>query len=201
MIIFGQTIPFINDISILLGGIIGILTFLAFVWGKIIKPSIDLLDSHNHVLKSIEIIKKEVITNGGSSIKDAVNGLVDTCNRIEKRQKVIEQRSRSALYHHSEPLFETDKHGNLIWINQKFSDITGQSLHDLEGYNWMTYIHEEDRESFIGEFSSCLKMCRKFELEVKCTNGKIVKFIANPYKTGESEHEGFLFYISSGEKI
>jgi len=178
---------------------LGILTFIAFIWNKVIKPSIDLLDSHHNVLKSIDIIKKEVITNGGGSIKDAVNLLVETCVRIEKYQKVIEQRSRCALYHHASPLFETDKHGNLIWINQKFSEVTNQSLGELEGYNWITYIHEEDREGFIAEFSSCLKMCRKFEIEAKCANGKNVKFVAHPYKIGDSEHEGFLFYLSSGE--
>ena len=42
--------------------------------------------------KSVEAIKSEVTPNGGGSIKDLVLKLDRTCERIETRQKVIDQR-------------------------------------------------------------------------------------------------------------
>ncbi len=176
--------------------IASITTIGIFIWKKVLKPVLNFIKIHNSIVKSIETIKHEVVTNGGSSLKDAVIALKQTCERIEKSQKVIEQRSKSSLHYHSQALFETDKNGNLIWTNEKFYEMTGFVFSEIEGLNWISYINEDDREDFITEFSSCMKMCRKLEFKTSFTNDKKIKLIAYPYKISESEHHGFLFHIS-----
>jgi len=177
----------------LLGGII---TFFSVIWVKIIKPLFKIIDNQETLTTSINTIKKELTTNGGNSIKDAIIDLRGTCNRIENRQKVIEQRTKAALHYNNAALFETDQHGRLIWTNSNFYDLTSHSISSVDGYDWLTYICEEEREELFEEFKSCLEMNRKF---VKITNncdGEKIKLIGFPYKINDNVHGGFIISIS-----
>jgi hypothetical protein len=174
----------------------GIGTLCGLIWAKIVKPTIRLLNSHEKVIKSIEAIKKELTTNGGNSIKDSILELKSTCNRIETRQKVMEQRTKAALHYNNIALFETDDHGRLIWTNNSFYELTSDSIDSVEGYDWLTYIDEEEREDFFSEFKSCLDMNRKFLKITKNCNSKKIKLVGFPYKINETSHGGFLVSIS-----
>ena len=174
----------------------GIITFLSVVWMKVVKPIFHMVDQQNDLAKSVETIKKEVTTNGGNSIKDAVNELKSTCNRIENRQKIIEQRTKAALHYNNAALFETDEHGRLTWTNSNFYDLTCDSVTSVEGYDWLTYIQEEERDDFFQEFKSCLEMNRKFIKVTSNCNGEKIKFIGFPYKITDHSHGGFIINLS-----
>lgn len=174
----------------------GIITFFSVIWVKIIKPIFQIVDNQQDLTNSVNTIKKELTTNGGNSIKDAIIDLRGTCSRIENRQKVIEQRTRAALHYNNVALFETDEHGRLTWTNSNFYDLTCDSVSSVEGYDWLTYIKEEDREDFFSEFKSCLNMNRKFIRETtNCINQK-VKFLGFPYKINEQSHGGFIVSLT-----
>ena len=177
----------------LLGAIGGL---FAFVWRKLIKPANGFLKDHEKIKTSIQTIKEEVVTNGGRSLKDAVIQLKGTCDRIEDRQKVINQRSKASLHYQNEALFETDVDGKLIWINDKFYQVTGETLTNMEGYNWVTIIDEPEREGFLKEFLSCIEMCRKVDIETTSMSGKTIRFVGYPYKITDKAHQGFLVHLS-----
>ena len=168
----------------------GLGTFAMFVWKKLIVPAQKFIEDHDDVKESIETIKNEVVTNGGSSIKDAIG-------RIEARQQVLDQRSKASLHYHDEALFETDEHGNLIWSNSKFKDFSENSFKYGAGYDWITIIDEPNREDFLKEFASCLEMCRKLDMETVSFEGKPIKFIGYPYKIKDKVHKGFLIHLLS----
>ncbi len=174
----------------------GICTVFSLIWVKAIKPIIRLVQSQEQVTKNISDIKKELMTNGGNSLKDSIIELKGTCNRIETRQKVIEQRTRAALHYNNAALFETDDHGRLIWTNNSFYELTSDSITSVDGYDWLTYIHEDDREDFFNEFQSCIEMNRKFVKLTKNCDGKPIKLVGFPYKINETSHGGFLINIS-----
>jgi hypothetical protein len=67
----------------------GLGTLFSLIWVKIIKPTIKLLQSQEDLVKSLDTIKKELTTNGGNSLKDAVIELRNTCGRIEKKLHYI----------------------------------------------------------------------------------------------------------------
>ena len=69
-----------------------LLPVLMFVY-KIFKTSRVYLSEQEQIKNSIETIKAEVTHNGGKSLKDTVGQLKTTCDRIEVRQKVLDQRS------------------------------------------------------------------------------------------------------------
>ena len=83
--------------SIIISIVTAISGSFLYIWRKIIKPLFKIFKSNEKILETINDIKKELSTNGGGSIKDSIICLKDTCSRIEKTQKVLEQRSRSSL--------------------------------------------------------------------------------------------------------
>lgn len=173
-----------------------IITFLSVAWVKIIKPIFQIVENQEELTQSVNTIKKELTTNGGNSIKDSIIDLRGTCFRIENRQRVIEQRTKAALHYNSVALFETDEHGRLTWTNSNFYDLTCDSVSSVEGYDWLTYVKEDNREEFFSEFKSCLDMNRRFVKEVPNSQGQLVKFIGFPYKINEQNHGGFIVSLT-----
>ena len=181
--------------SIIISIVTAISGSFLYIWRKIIKPLFKIFKSNEKILETINDIKKELSTNGGGSIKDSIICLKDTCSRIEKTQKVLEQRSRSSLNFADTALFETDKDGNLVWSNEKFLELTNSKSNEISGYDWVSKIKEEGRSEFIEEFQSCIHMCRKFEFVTELDNHKVLKFKGFPIKVGDKEHHGFLFHV------
>jgi PAS domain-containing protein len=179
----------------------GLGTFFSLIWVKAIRPTIKILQSQENVIKTLETIKKELSTNGGNSLKDSIIDLKGTCSRIETRQKVMEQRTKAALHYNNIALFETDDQGRLVWTNNSFYELTSDHINSVDGYDWLTYIDEEDREDFFTEFKSCVNMNRKFVKLTKSCDGKSVKLVGFPYKINDEKHGGFLVSISEVKEI
>tara|TARA_Y100001973_G_C5185600_1_gene327648 strand:- start:828 stop:1412 length:585 start_codon:yes stop_codon:yes gene_type:complete len=174
----------------------GIVTSIViFLWKKLLKPAIKLMDDHEEIKKSIDIIKGEVTPNGGGSMKDAVNGLRETCESIEKTQKILDQRSKAALHYTDRPLFETDELGRLSWSNESFQELTKENGDFSEGLDWISIINEEEREEFLKEFTSCLEMCRRVDIETESVKGQKIHFLGYPYRISETSQQGFLIHL------
>lgn len=174
----------------------GLGTMMTYLWLKAIKPIIKVVQSHENVMRSIECIKKELTTNGGNSLKDTILDLKGTCGRIEARQKVIEQRTKAALHYNDSMLFETDNEGRLIWSNANFCSYFRHVQQNLEGYDWLSCIDEDEREDLLQEFKSCLKMNRKFIRKTKTNDGKMIRMTGYPYRLSDIEQGGFLVSVS-----
>ena len=155
----------IESIPVIISILGGVGTFLSLTWMKIIKPIISFVHNQEEVNKKIDDIRKELSTNGGNSLKDSIIDLRKVCHRIEIRQKIIEQRTKAALHYSNLPLFETDNEGRLIWNNSLFFKFTNST--NVEGYDWLNFITEDDRDELLDEFKSCLHTNRKFRKETK----------------------------------
>ena len=184
-----------EDVILLLTMVGTLASFLAGVWMKVLRPAMKFIDKHEDVVKSIDVIEKEITCNGGGSLKDAVMRLSSTCDNIEKSQKVIEQRTKASLHYSNTALFETDTEGNLVWTNEPFYDLTGLTLTDIEGLDWLTYIHEDDREEFLHEFNSCLRMNRRFSRSSRTSDNKNIRMVGFPYRINSKENGGFLVSV------
>jgi hypothetical protein len=183
----------ITFIFSLLGGII---TFLSVLWVRVARPIFKLVDNQEAITSSIETIRKELTTNGGNSVKDAIIELKGTCKRIENRQKIIEQRTKAALHYNEVSLFETDEHGRLTWTNNNFYELTKDEVSSVDGYDWLIYIKDSERDQFFQEFKSCLAMNRKFnKISTNC-KGEKIKFLGFPYKIDDNTHGGFIIQLS-----
>ena len=83
-----------HTVTILVSAIGGLGGLLAIFWKKFLKPIVKLCKNQDFFVESVEEIKKELTTNGGGSLKDAIIGMRQSCERIENRQRVIIQRTK-----------------------------------------------------------------------------------------------------------
>jgi PAS domain S-box-containing protein len=175
--------------------------FVGWFWVKVGKPLVKLLKSQDYFKESVEEIRKELQTNGGSSLKDAIIDMKDTVNRIDERQKVIEQRTKAALHYSNEALFETDHNGRMIWNNANFCEVLPEKSVNLEGYDWLTIIHEDEREEVLQEFISCLDMNRRFLKTAEDTKNNTIRLLGYPYRIDDEHHGGFLVSVSKTNEV
>tara|TARA_Y100001938_G_scaffold141455_1_gene211250 strand:- start:405 stop:980 length:576 start_codon:yes stop_codon:yes gene_type:complete len=179
-----------------LSAIIGLAGMVLGILWRVFKVSRVFLKDHEEIKQSITTIKSEVTPNGGGSLKDVCNSLKKSCDRIESRQKVLDQRSKAALHYTDRPLFETDKLGRIMWSNEAFQNVTRENGDFSEGFDWIAVIEENHRDDFLREFNSCLKMCRKVDIETVSVNGGDIHFVGYPYRVNKESHEGFLIHLN-----
>lgn len=183
-------------IALVFGGISGITGLCTLAWKKFLKPIVKLCKNQDFFKESVEEIRKELQTNGGSSLKDAIISMGESCARIENRQKVIIQRTKAALHYSNVALFETDETGRLVWSNANLCDLTKDIVNSLEGFDWINLFKEEEREEVLSEFKSCLQMNRRFSKVTEMQNGKTIRLLGYPYRISDLEHGGFLISIT-----
>ena len=194
-------IPSGELLAIIISSVGGIITFLTLIWKKFLKPLIKLCQNQEFFKESVEEIKKELTTNGGSSLKDAIIDMKDTVHRIDRRQKIIEQRTKAALHYSNEALFETDIAGRLIWSNAHFCKYVKDNPSNMTGFDWLSMIKENERDELLSEFLSCIKMNRKFSKTTETQDGKQIRMLGYPYKITDTEHGGFLVSIIPNEEV
>lgn len=188
-------------VAIAIGSVSTVIGFFAFLWKRFIKPLIKLIKNHDVFIKSVDdlrlLMEKELKTNGGNSIKDAIIDMRETCNRIENRQRVITQRTKAALHYSNVALFETDEDGRLVWSNSGLSQMVNGTTNSIEGYDWINLIKEDEREEVMDEFRSYIEMNRRFSKVTKLQNDTPIRLLGYPYRISDSEHGGFLVSITN----
>lgn len=180
----------VEIVGILISVIGAIVACFTWLFKNVLKPGYVIINSHQEVATTIQWIKKELSTNGGSSIKDIIN-------RIENRQIVVDHRSKAIFYDYETPLFEVDATGQLMWANDNFHDLSN-GKENLKGLDWISLIDEPYREQLLNEFNSCVTNNRNLRLETVCMDGKTVEIHGIPYREKNVNH-GFLIYFNKGE--
>jgi PAS domain S-box-containing protein len=183
-------------ITIFLTIIGGLFTFGSLLWIKFLRPVLKLVNNQDLFTESVKELRKELMTNGGNSLKDSIIELKKICKVIDKRQRIIEQRTRASMHYNEIALFETDNEGRLIWNNIHLHKFIGDSNLFLEGYDWINIVNEEDRNSVLQEFKSCIEMNRRFNKVTRTSDGKQLRLVGYPYKISDEEHGGFLVSVS-----
>ena len=191
-------VEFVEKLATAFATIIGSVAIPAvgWIWLRIVKPIMQIVKSQETFLSSIEEIKSEIHTNGGKSIKDTVDQVKEACNRIEKRQKVIVQRTKAALHYSGVALFETDRLGRLIWSNSLFGELVREHNSLLEGYDWLSLVKDDEQEETLEQFRSCLNTNRRFMKQTELDDGTPIRMMGYPLRISDDQHDGFLVSIS-----
>lgn len=189
-------LPMYEIVSILAGAAGTLFGVLVWFYKKTIRPAVRYInkltacmEDHKELIKNVSLIKKEITPNGGSSLKDAIN-------RIEKRQLIIDERSKAVFYGKDKPIFEIDNHGNIQWANKQFHKMMGHK--NLSGLDWVSFIDEPERKDFLSELESCAKTGRELNYEVRTHDQETVVAYGFPFKDKKNNiNYGFLVYILS----
>lgn len=121
--------------------------------------------------KELAEIKKELTPNGGTSIKDTVNKLATSMDKIvisieslSTQGTRMELRQQNILNSVTIPTFETDKNGECVFANKAYLDLIGRSMDEIRGPSWINMIHPEDRAKVRSEWAAAVAERRNFEL-------------------------------------
>jgi PAS domain S-box-containing protein len=127
-------------------------------------------------------VVKEVLPNGGSSLRDAVSRVENASVEHGAYLRVLAGTMRANL--DSDPvraLFETDAHGANLWVNKTYLRWVNRSAAEMQGWGWLAAIADRDRVRVRTEWESAVEERRQFncryflrdsagvEVEVECS--------------------------------
>ena len=109
------------------------------------------------IMEQNEKILKELYSENGTSLRDAIN-------LMHQKQTQINDRILNIMDHDKSPIFETDHDGLFVWVNNAYSLMTGRSMQELMGYGWINGVYEPDREKVSAQWDLAVEERRTFEL-------------------------------------
>lgn len=149
--------------------------------------------------KSVSHVLREVLPNGGSSMRDTINHMA----RVQQEQSqglqslertLILQTGVMRAHYDADGVyarFETDGLGRYTWVNRTYLRWVGRSLEQVLGYGWVNSLGLEAREHVREEWERAISERREFSMRYKlrdiCGHEFAVDCVAVPV-AGEDPH-------------
>ncbi len=123
-----------------------------------------------------DIIERELQTNHGSSIKDAVNELRVAVSALDGKFRAYASYANVIGW-------ESNQDGRCIWVSPALQWLLGRSSDEFMWDSWITVVAPEDRETVSEEWKSCILQKRAFILEYSMMHrdGHRVKILAETH--------------------
>lgn len=163
---------YLEIISVVVG-ILGVLGFWKFLWPAIARwwrsftqPIRDLTaacQAMPQVQMQLGVIAREVLPNGGSSLRDVVTRTEVKVDRVEQRQLLHEATTRART--DSDPrvaMFECGPDGQNIEVSDTYCRWLNLSRDELLGWGFLSYIHPADRDEVRDEWHACIEERRVY---------------------------------------
>lgn len=155
------------NIAAITGGIVGVVV----LFRKVIIPATRRFKATLERFDKIDDVLKELKPNGGTSLRDSINRIEDEMHsqterlrshdrkldRLTQTQWALTQNARCGI-------FETDRSGAFIRVNQTFARIVGHAQDECRGHNWYNFVASEDRERVMTEWNDAVEWHRDVEI-------------------------------------
>lgn len=155
------------------------------------------------ISKKIDLILNELGTNGGTSLRDAIN-------RMEAEQTRTTGLVMGLVDSDKRPMFESDAAGAYIWVNLAYLSLTGRDRAAVMNAGWINVVHPDDRNDIWGKWNAAVAQKRAFEEEYRImdNDGNVHRLICYAYPsfgrggamTGFFAHLEYLWMERNGEK-
>ncbi|CAK0773764.1 hypothetical protein CCP3SC5AM1_880010 [Gammaproteobacteria bacterium] len=145
-------------------------TALAAIYGfvkLIYKPLINLFTGAVSFYHNCNYVAKEMKPNGGTSLKDSVEGLKHSIDAILSTVIRLDQRQIAIANHSDKGIFESDVNGDNIFVNRAYCRIFGRTIDEALGKGWKLFIHPDDRDKVVEDWYACVKERRDFVMAFK----------------------------------
>ena len=120
---------------------------------KVLKWGYTTVQDVQSKLDSIAELSKELVPNGGTSLRDSVN-------RMEECVVALTSKLRMIVDLNEWDAFEADMRGNWTCCTGNFDRATGLSNEQMLGYGWVNALHPDDRARVVSEYKEALKQER-----------------------------------------
>lgn len=152
---------------------------------------IDVLRGVKNMETTVDRIHKEVIPNGGSSLRDAVTMTRDTVKRTETALALFINTSRAqwdgmGMF----AVFECTPDGGYAYTNSVYQRWTNRSDTELLGYGWINALVHADRERVRVEWDSCVEDRREFAMSfrIRGAHGEEIPVLCTATPVTETHH-------------
>lgn len=109
-------------------------------------------------------VKHEVMPNGGTSLRDAVNRTESTVNLLVGQMRAHADADDDAAR------LDCDSEGRVEWMARALMTWTERTSDDLKGHGWISSIHPDDREDVAEEYARCIRHRRQFDVAFRLIN-------------------------------
>jgi len=170
-------------VSVKVGVVAGIITSMGIIFAKVVKPTFvwlhntincaedfckstyRLVNAHKGVdlpllVKEVSAIRAELLPNGGSSVRDAIN-------RIEEKVVLTDRMHWAIRQDGPYGIFRCDKEGRNLEVNRTFCRWLHAGADELLGHGWKNFVRStEENDAFNREWGEAFSQGREIELSV-----------------------------------
>ncbi len=110
-------------------------------------------------------------------------GMVLIFNDVTEQYRIRQELQESEAKFHTLAtvapvgIFKTDRHGNCLYVNEKWCEITELSAEEAKGDGWLKGLHPDDRENVFAEWNKCTTENTPFKLEYRFRKIDSVKWV------------------------
>lgn len=117
---------------------------------------------------------------------DASIAVEEAVIQLKARQEQLVVKIKAILEQPAfSPSFETDDHGNFLWVSASFSKLVGRSSQEILGWGWTNIIEESESERVRDSWELAIKENRVFEMRF---NINTINGVSNVYCRAEPAH-------------
>ena len=143
-------------------------------------------------MPTLLVMSKELVPNGGGSVKDKVNAIAEKMLFHEQARRLLVDMTTDIAY------YECGPDGNCVYVNREWCLITGLTPEEAEGSGWVGGIHPDDRERVIEQWGIAVESGAEFAADYRMIdrNGVAtpVHGIARIIRTEDGQVVGMLGY-------
>jgi PAS domain S-box-containing protein len=115
------------------------------------------------------LVNADPVFDYKGNIQQVIVTFMDITEHKKMEETLRESEERFRYLTESSPLgvFQTDKDGSVLYLNNKWLAITGMSLQEALGFGWTQALHPEDRPQILAEWARCLEEKRGYDGEFR----------------------------------
>lgn len=112
----------------------------------------------------LKLLLAEVRDVNGKPLREALEHLTQGLDGVQATLAMIHVRQRMYDRMLDNATITTDKHGKLTWASEGMLQLTGCTLEDMRGDNWINVVHQDDRQMAVDEWRAAVEDGRDFTL-------------------------------------
>jgi len=139
------------------------------------------------------------IRNEAGDILGMVLVFNDVTEQYQLRQEIIESEKRYQTLATVAPvgIYYTDKNGRCLYVNEKWSKISGIPAEQALGDGWMKGLHPDDREHIFAEWSRSVQADLPFNLEYRFQRADDICWVLGQALAEKDEHGEVIGYVGT----
>lgn len=100
--------------------------------------------------------KRKRLENLDKIVVGKIENIETTVKDISKEVKILSARQIAIISMDDRPTFICDETGSCVFANNELCSLFGAQLQSMLGFGWSSFIHEDDRERALHEWTTAL---------------------------------------------